>query len=201
MVLTDGHICLSEFGEHEAPKAGTVCVVNVDGFEEFAEFLRVKTLPETCGKCAEAKFLRVAESGELQRLASNNEAIGRVHTQFRKWLETNNVTIHMFSARFSVYRKRLTLRICALGNPDFGAGIKLLENRFQTKADVYLVNDREFSAFIGGFGTCGRTLCCSHGRKQAVDIKSVKSLAVSMQDANVNGVCGKLKCCLKFEQE
>ena len=89
----------------------------------------------------------------------------------------------------------------AEGRVDFRELVKDLASVFRTRIELRQIGVRDQAKVIGGIGTCGRVLCCHSvlGDFQPVSIKMAKKQGLSLNPAKISGVCGRLMCCLKFE--
>lgn len=89
------------------------------------------------------------------------------------------------------------------GRVDFRELVKDLASEFRTRIELRQVGVRDETKMLGGFGSCGRVLCC-HGHLSdfiPVSIKMAKEQGLSLNPTKISGVCGRLMCCLKHEQE
>ena len=84
---------------------------------------------------------------------------------------------------------------------DFRQLLKDLASYFKTRIELRQISSREESKIYGGLGPCGRALCCSSflGEFPPVSIKMAKNQCLSLNSGKMNGVCGRLMCCLNYE--
>ena len=86
---------------------------------------------------------------------------------------------------------------------DFRELVKDLASVFRTRIELRQIGVRDEAKMLGGLGICGRPFCCSTflGDFQPVSIKMAKEQGLSLNPTKISGACGRLMCCLKYEQE
>ncbi|HJF35497.1 MAG TPA: stage 0 sporulation protein, partial [Clostridium perfringens] len=91
----------------------------------------------------------------------------------------------------------------AEGRVDFRELVKTLASIFKTRIELRQIGVRDEAKSVGGIGTCGRSLCCSTflGDFTSVSIKMAKEQNLSLNPSKISGMCGRLMCCLKYEQD
>jgi cell fate regulator YaaT (PSP1 superfamily) len=89
------------------------------------------------------------------------------------------------------------------GRVDFRELVKDLAAIFKTRIELRQIGVRDEAKMLGGLGICGRTLCCSThlGEFEPVSIKMAKEQSLSLNPSKISGTCGRLMCCLKYEQD
>ena len=89
------------------------------------------------------------------------------------------------------------------GRIDFRELVKDLASVFRTRIELRQIGVRDEAKMLGGFGICGRPFCCKTflGDFQPVSIKMAKEQGLSLNPVKISGTCGRLMCCLKYEQD
>ena len=89
------------------------------------------------------------------------------------------------------------------GRVDFRQLVKDLASVFRTRIELRQIGVRDEAKMLGGLGICGRQLCCNSflGDFEPVSIKMAKEQSLSLNPTKISGTCGRLMCCLKYEQE
>ena len=89
------------------------------------------------------------------------------------------------------------------GRVDFRELVKDLAGVFRTRIELRQIGVRDEAKMLGGLGICGRPFCCSSflGDFQPVSIKMAKEQGLSLNPVKISGTCGRLMCCLKYEQD
>ncbi len=136
-----------------------------------------------------------------------------------KWISTvNNENITMLSSRYIAWDCDLKMKIndveyqgdgtkaifyySAEERVDFRELIKILAEQFRIRIEMKQIGVRQEAGRLGGIGTCGRELCCSSwlSNFQSVSTATARTQQLSLNPQKLAGQCGKLKCCLNFEQ-
>lgn len=114
-----------------------------------------------------------------------------------------DLLMNLFSVESTFDRNKLTFFYTADGRIDFRELIKLLVKEFSIRIEMRQVGIRNLSKHCGGVGKCGRELCCSSFMHtfEPVSIKMAKEQGLSLNPTKISGVCGRLMCCLTFENE
>ena len=96
---------------------------------------------------------------------------------------------------------RLVFYFTAEGRVDFRELVKELAAEFRTRIEMRQIGVRDEAKMIGGYGSCGRQLCCSAwlGSFEPVSIKMAKQQDLTLNPTKLSGLCGRLKCCLRYE--
>lgn len=102
---------------------------------------------------------------------------------------------------FSLDGRRATFYFTANGRVDFRQLVRDLARRFSTRVRMVQVGARDEAALLGGIGVCGRTLCCSTWLKEfkPISIQMAKRQKLSLNPSKISGQCGRLLCCLAYE--
>ena len=109
--------------------------------------------------------------------------------------------MNLFSVECTFDRNKLTFFYTADGRIDFRELIKLLVKEYSIRIEMRQVGIRNLSKHCGGLGKCGREICCSSFMHtfEPVSIKMAKEQGLSLNPTKISGVCGRLMCCLTFE--
>ncbi len=125
----------------------------------------------------------------------------RAHEFCLKCIDDLGLLMNLFSVESTFDRNKLTFFYTADGRIDFRALIKLLVKEYSIRIEMRQVGIRNLSKHCGGIGKCGRELCCSSFMQsfEPVSIKMAKEQGLSLNPTKISGVCGRLMCCLNFE--
>ena len=109
----------------------------------------------------------------------------------------------LLSAQYNLDGSRLTFFFSAAERVDFRELVRELANRFKTRVQLQQVGPRDETKLMGGFGRCGRPLCCVSFLTEftPVSIKMAKEQNLPLNPMKISGVCGRLLCCLVYENE
>ena len=114
-----------------------------------------------------------------------------------------NLPMKLLSAEYNFDSSRLTCYFSAEERVDFRRLVKELNRRFKTRVELRQVGPRDEAKLIGGFGICGRQLCCASflTEFEPISIKMAKEQNLPLNPVKISGVCGRLLCCLSYESE
>ncbi len=109
----------------------------------------------------------------------------------------------LLSAEYNLDGNRLTFFFSAAERVDFRELVRELSKHFKTRVELRQVGARDESKLIGGFGRCGHPLCCMRFLSEfsPVSIRMAKEQDLSLNPMRISGVCGRLLCCLGYENE
>jgi len=98
-------------------------------------------------------------------------------------------------------RKKLTFYFTSEGRVDFRELVKELAQQFRSRIEMRQIGPRDEAKALGGYGDCGRPLCCTTFLKEfaPISIRMARRQGLSLNPSKISGRCGRLKCCLKYE--
>jgi cell fate regulator YaaT (PSP1 superfamily) len=113
------------------------------------------------------------------------------------------LVMRLVSVRFSFDRKLLTVLYSAEDRVDFRALVKDLASEQHARIEMRQIGVRDEAGMIGGLGPCGRQQCCCSWLKkfESINVKMAKTQRLSLNPTAISGMCGRLKCCLRYENE
>jgi len=124
-------------------------------------------------------------------------------TECGKLIAKLNLPMKLLSAEYNLDGNRLTFYFSAEERVDFRDLVRELTNRFKVRVELRQVGPRDQAKLTGGFGRCGRPLCCMSFLREfvPVSIKMAKEQGLPLNPMKISGVCGRLLCCLVYESE
>ena len=147
--------------------------------------------------------LRKAEAEELRQMeefrSREKDALATCEAKVAQF----NLPMKLLSAEYNLDGSRLVFYFTAEGRVDFRELVRDLAATFKTRVELRQVGPRDEAKMMGGFGPCGRPLCCSSFLCEfnPVSIRMAKEQDVPLNPAKISGVCGRLLCCLSHESE
>lgn len=147
------------------------------------------------------KVLRRAKPEELSELASLNEREMEIFELFADKVKEGNLPMKPLSAELRDGDKKVILSFFAEERVDFRSLVKDLAGALHMRIEMHQVGARDEVKCRGGIGSCGLHTCCSlHLRQfQSISIQMAKTQGLTPNPAKLTGICGKLKCCLAYE--
>jgi cell fate regulator YaaT (PSP1 superfamily) len=121
----------------------------------------------------------------------------------QKKIAEHNLEMKLVSAEYSFDGSKILFYFTADGRVDFRDLVKDLAGVFRTRIELRQIGVRDEAKMLGGLGICGRPFCCKQFLDdfQPVSIKMAKTQNLSLNPTKISGTCGRLMCCLKYEQE
>jgi len=146
---------------------------------------------------------RKATEEDLARDQENRERERRAFTICAEKIQRHGLPMKLIEARYTFDRTRVVFYFAAEGRVDFRRLVRDLAAELKTRVELHQVGVRDEAKLIGGFGPCGRPLCCATflSNLQPVAIKMAKEQNLALNPLKISGVCGRLMCCLNFEYE
>ncbi len=148
-------------------------------------------------------ILRKAEAEELRQMeeyrSREKDALATCESKVAQF----NLPMKLLSAEYNLDGGRLVFYFTAEGRVDFRELVRDLAATFRTRVELRQVGPRDEAKMMGGFGPCGRPLCCSSYLCEfnPVSIRMAKEQDVPLNPTKISGVCGRLLCCLSHESE
>lgn len=149
------------------------------------------------------RVLRIATDEDQRQQQLNTQKEKEARLICLKKIEEHRLDMKLVKVEYTFDRSKLIAYFTSGGRVDFRALVKDLASTFKVRIELKQIGVRDEAKMIGGLGSCGRPLCCSEflGEFQPVSIKMAKEQSLSLNPTKISGVCGRLMCCLKYEQE
>ncbi|MDD6021928.1 MAG: stage 0 sporulation family protein [Acutalibacteraceae bacterium] len=146
--------------------------------------------------------IRVADENDIRVLEENKQKEKAAFDICLKKIEAHNLDMKLVDVEYTFDRSKILFYFTADGRVDFRELVKDLASVFKTRIELRQIGVRDESKVLGGLGVCGRPFCCSTflGSFQPVTIKMAKEQGLSLSPVKISGTCGRLMCCLKYEQ-
>lgn len=173
--------------------------------EDGPAFGRVEKSPmpvfKPCQKSSARKILRPASKDDLQAREKKIQNELLANRFCRQRARELNLEMKVSKVEFSLGGRHATFYFTANGRVDFRQLVRDLARRFSTRVKMVQVGARDEAALLGGIGVCGRTLCCSTWLTdfKPISIQMAKRQNLSLNPSKISGQCGRLLCCLAYE--
>ena len=190
--------------ENLALKAKDICVFNRDFYEDLGEVVRELASPSMTSRIEELpQVSRKAGNAELASANENFRKARNAMPTVQEWIDRLNLPMAPVNAHYSLDCKLLTVQFCADGRIDFRELVKELSRALSTRIELRQIGVRDETGNCGGIAVCGRPLCCSTFLKEfnSINVRMAKEQDLALTPSTISGVCGRLKCCLKFEHD
>lgn len=149
------------------------------------------------------KILRLAADNDLKQIIENRSKAKEAFSTCFKKIHEHKLDMKLVQAEYSFDRTKIIFYFTAAGRVDFRNLVKDLAKIFKARIELRQIGVRDEARFFGGFGPCGRELCCAKFLKdfEPVTIKMAKEEGLPLNPPKISGLCGRLMCCLSFEYE
>lgn len=165
---------------------------------------KVLSLTEFSGDTESSnKVIRKATKEDLESLELKKIEEERAKKVFKKKVQEHKLKMKFVDVEYTFNRGKLIFYFMSESRVDFRSLVRDLAHIFRVRIELRQVGTREEAKILGGLGLCGKPLCCSSflNEFQLVSVKMAKDQGISMSSSKLSGACGRLKCCLKYEQD
>lgn len=147
--------------------------------------------------------LRIATDNDKHTAAYNRSREKEAFDVCKKKIQQHKLEMKLVRVECSFDGSKILFFFTADGRVDFRELVKDLAGQFHTRIELRQIGVRDESKMLGGLGVCGQPFCCSRFLKnfQPVSIKMAKEQGLSLNPAKISGACGRLMCCLAYEQK
>ncbi len=149
------------------------------------------------------KLVRVATAADTKTMESNLQFEKEAFRVCEEKIQKHKLDMKLVSVEYTFDCSKILFYFSADGRVDFRELVKDLAGVFRTRIELRQIGVRDEAKMIGGLGICGRPLCCSSFLEsfQPVSINMAKDQGLSLNPTKISGTCGRLMCCLKYENE
>ncbi len=149
------------------------------------------------------KILRIATEKDEKINEENIKKEKRAFEICQQKIQEHGLDMQLVSAECAFDESKIIFFFTADGRVDFRELVKNLASVFRTRIELRQIGVRDKAKMVGGLGICGRPFCCKEFLDdfQPVSIKMAKTQNLSLNPTKISGTCGRLMCCLKYEQE
>lgn len=146
---------------------------------------------------------RIATEKDIETAQANNEKEKEAFKVCLEKIKKHGLEMKLIDAEYTFDNNKLLFYFTADGRIDFRELVKDLAAVFKTRIELRQIGVRDETKILGGVGICGRPLCCHSYLSEfiPVSIKMAKEQNLSLNPTKISGVCGRLMCCLKNEEE
>jgi len=149
------------------------------------------------------KVVRVANKEDIKILQQNREKEKEAFSFCQKKVDQLGLDMSLVEVECAFDGSKMLFYFTSDDRVDFRELVKILAGNYRTRIEMRQIGVRDVSKMLGGLGICGRPFCCSQFLNDfhPVSIKMAKEQGLSLNPTKISGTCGRLLCCLKYEQE
>ncbi len=186
------------------PVAGGFVIVETARGMEYGQVITgVRQVDDQLITAPLKKVLRVADARDAQHALENERFEAEAYQVCLRKIDEHKLDMKLVGVEQTFDNTKILFYFTANGRVDFRSLVKDLASVFRTRIELRQIGVRDEAKMMGGLGPCGRPICCGSflGDFQPVSIKMAKEQNLSLNPTKISGVCGRLMCCLKYEQD
>jgi len=149
------------------------------------------------------KVLRKANARDLDRDEQNHLREREAHRLCLTRIRERRLAMKLVQVDYLLDASKAVFYFCAEGRVDFRELVRDLAQKLHTRIEMKQIGARDETKMLGGVGPCGRELCCSTWLRefQPVSVRMAKEQGLALNPSKLSGMCGRLKCCLRYEYD
>ena len=182
---------------------GDLMIVEV---ERGTEFGKVVGLLESGKKnlkneTISGKLIRKVTEGDRNQIKNNRIKVKDALNSCIRKINERRLDMQLVNAEYTFDCSKIIFFFTAEGRVDFRGLVKDLAKIFRVRIELKQIGVRDRAKMVGGYGVCGRELCCSSYMRwfHPLSIKMAKEQALPLNPSRISGVCGRIKCCMAYE--
>lgn len=148
-------------------------------------------------------ILRKATKKDIQIFKENKINAKKAGETFEKLTKELNLDMRLIKSEYTLDKEKVLFTYYSEDRVDFRELLKKLASILKCRIELKQITARERAALIGGYGVCGLPLCCSYmySNQEGISLNKAKNQMLTINIPKLSGVCGKLMCCLKYEDD
>lgn len=186
------------------PTAGEAVLVETARGLEYAEVIvGVHEIEENRIVPPLKQVVRIAGAQDEETNLRNKQKEAEAFAICQQKIDAHKLEMKLVNVEYTFDNNKLIAYFTANGRVDFRALVKDLAAVFKTRIELKQIGVRDEAKMLGGLGPCGRPICCAQflGGFEPVSIRMAKEQNLSLNPTKISGVCGRLMCCLKYEED
>lgn len=182
-------------------KKGSLCIVETEHGVDIGKICKRGMAREK--KEVNGRLLRMPTGEDLNQLPEIEAIEGKAFEVCRNKVREKNLDMKLISVKCLFDKTKIIFYFVADNRIDFRELVRDLASVFRTRIEMRQIGVRDEARLVGGFGPCGRQLCCTHMKEgfDPVSIKMAKEQSLNLNSLKISGMCGRLLCCLSHEYE
>lgn len=178
-----------------------VVVETVRGLELATVVTPIKEVEDSDIQYELKDVIRVASAKDIKNFEENLQKSKEVFERVKQIINEYKLEMKLLGCEYTLDGTKLLIYYNAEGRVDFRELVKALAGEFKVRIELRQIGPREGAKMIGAMGTCGREVCCKkHIREfDLVTMKMAKEQGMALSSSKIAGVCGKLMCCISYE--
>ena len=198
-----GKVYYFDPGELDLKAGDNVIVESARGIEFGMVACDVKEVPESEIVPPLKPVIRVADEADVKKHEENLAKKEKALAICQEKIDKHKLEMKLVDVEYTFDNSKIVFYFTADGRVDFRELVKDLASVFRTRIELRQIGVRDETKMMGGIGCCGRDLCCHSWMPDfnMVSIKMAKTQNLSLNPIKISGICGRLMCCLQFEND
>lgn len=198
-----GKVYYFDPAQHKVAQGDKVIVETARGVECGEVVIVDREIDETKFSSPIKPIIRIAGDDDFKRIERNKAKEAEAFKICETKIAAHKLNMNLIDVECTFDNNKLLFYFTAENRVDFRELVKDLASVFRTRIELRQIGVRDEAKMLGGLGVCGQPFCCSRflGEFQPVSIKMAKEQGLSLNPTKISGTCGRLMCCLKYEQE
>ena len=199
-VIYKGNNKLYYFKSSEKFEIDDEVIVDTDKGEQYAKIVKIVDSLKTDDL---KEILRKATKEDQDNFYINIKDAELALVKARDFEKDLDLNMNIINAQYTLNRAQLLFNFYAEERIDFRELARKLAGQFRTRIELRQIGARDKAKQVGGIGVCGRKLCCSNFLNQfdSITMNMAKDQNLALNPSKINGCCGRLLCCLKYEDD
>ncbi|HDP79291.1 MAG TPA: stage 0 sporulation protein [Spirochaetes bacterium] len=184
-------------------KRDTLCIIETEHGIDMGRVFRCPSHMKSKPAEAKGKLLRKATRDDLKHIPEIEALERKAFRVCREKVHEKKLDMKLVSVKALFDRTKIIFYFVAENRIDFRELVRDLATVFRTRIEMRQIGVRDEARIVGGYGPCGRQLCCVHLKEEfdPVSIKMAKEQNLNLNSLKISGMCGRLLCCLGYEYE
>lgn len=181
-------------------KEGDYVIVETEKGEQYGKVLLVENRAVQNNI---KNILRIATEADYDKYLKNLSAAKNALVEAKNMAKTLDLEMQIIDSSYTFDRKQLLFNFIADERVDFRDLVKMLAGKYKTRIELRQIGVRDKAKELGGLGQCGMPLCCSTflNHIDTITINMAKNQNIALNPSKINGSCGRLLCCLSYEDD
>ena len=183
-------------------KVGDYCIVDTEKGRDLVKITKASYLIEAENLVEPLKnVVKKATDDDISMAEENYKKAEGLYSEVKSIIMSDNLEMKVVSVECNYNFTRLTINFTSENRVDFREIVKKLADKYNVRIELRQIGPRDATRILGGIGSCGKECCCKQGfgTDEHVSIKMAKNQSLSLNPNNISGLCGKLLCCLAYE--
>jgi len=198
-----GKVYYFDPGRFQAGLGDNVIVETARGMEFGTVNMAEKEIPDSEIVSPLKKIIRIADNRDYKRYQENLAKKEKALKLCQEKVDKRKLDMKLIDVEYTFDNSKVIFYFTADGRIDFRELVKDLAGVFKMRSELRQIGVRDEAKMLGGIGSCGKGLCCHTWLPEfePVSIKMAKVQNLSLNPTKISGICGRLMCCLKFEND